>query len=48
MGGYAGVLVAMPTVLYEVIAYVIPGLTKAERNFLAPVIFGSSALFYLG
>jgi hypothetical protein len=35
-------------VLYEIIAYVIPGLTKAERQFLAPIVFGSSILFYAG
>lgn len=48
VSGYAGLLVATPTVLYEVIAYVIPGLTRSERKFLAPVVFGSSILFYLG
>ncbi|GIL77133.1 hypothetical protein Vretimale_3196 [Volvox reticuliferus] len=46
--GYAGLLLAAPTVLYEVIAYVVPGLTKSERSFLAPIVFGSSILFYLG
>ncbi|KAG2454784.1 hypothetical protein HYH02_000619 [Chlamydomonas schloesseri] len=46
--GYAGLLLAAPTVLYEITAYVVPGLTKSERAFLAPVVFGSSALFYLG
>jgi hypothetical protein len=34
--------------LYEVIAYVVPGLTKSERRFLAPIVFGSSILFYAG
>jgi Tat protein translocase TatC len=48
VSGYAGLLVATPTVLYEIIAYVIPGLTRNERKILAPVIFGSSILFYLG
>ena len=48
VGGYAGLLVAVPTILYEVAAYVVPGLTRSERRFLAPVIFGSSILFYLG
>ena len=48
VGGYAGLLLAVPTLLYEVAAYVVPGLTKAERQFLAPVVFGSSSLFYLG
>lgn len=46
--GYAGLLVAAPTVLYEIIAYVVPGLTKSERTFLAPIVFGSSILFYFG
>ena len=48
VGGYAGLLIAVPTILYEVAAYVVPGLTKSERQFLAPVIFGSSILFYAG
>ncbi|PNW84489.1 hypothetical protein CHLRE_03g145887v5 [Chlamydomonas reinhardtii] len=42
--GYAGLLLAAPTVLYEITAYVVPGLTKSERAFLAPVVFGSSTL----
>ena len=48
VGGYAGLLLSVPTILYEIIAYVVPGLTKSERQFLAPIIFGSSILFYLG
>lgn len=48
VGGYSGVLIAVPTILYQIAAYVVPGLTKSERQFLAPVILGSSVLFYLG
>jgi sec-independent protein translocase protein TatC len=48
VAGYSGLLLAAPTVLYEIIAYVVPGLTKAERKFLAPIVFGSSILFYIG
>lgn len=48
VGGYTGILLSAPTVLYEIIAYVVPGLTKSERKFLAPVVFGSSILFYIG
>lgn len=48
MGGYAGILISVPTILYEIAAYVVPGLTKSERQFLAPVILGSSVLFYAG
>lgn len=34
--------------LYEGIAYVLPGLTKDERKFLGPIVLGSSVLFYAG
>ncbi|KAF5832278.1 Sec-independent periplasmic protein translocase TatC [Dunaliella salina] len=46
--GYSGLLIAAPTVVYEIAAYLVPGLTKSERQFLAPVVAGSSILFYLG
>ena len=48
VAGYAGLLLATPTVLYEASAYLIPGLTKSERRFLGPIIFGSSILFFFG
>lgn len=48
VGGYAGLLLAAPTILYEITAYVVPGLTKSEKQLLAPVVFGSSILFYIG
>lgn len=48
VAGYAGLLLATPTVLYEIVAWVFPGLTMDERKQLAPIVFGSSILFYLG
>ena len=48
VAGYAGLLLATPTVLYEIVAYVVPGLTKSEKDLLAPIVFGSSILFYIG
>ncbi|BDA43370.1 Sec-independent protein translocase protein TATC, chloroplastic [Coccomyxa sp. Obi] len=48
VAGYAGILLSTPTVLYEIVAYVVPGLTKSEKDLLAPIVFGSSILFYLG
>lgn len=35
-------------ILYEIIAFVLPGLTMSERRFLAPIVLGSSVLFYAG
>jgi len=46
--GYCGLLLAAPVVIYEITAYVVPGLTRSERTFLAPIVFGSSILFFLG
>lgn len=48
MAGYSGLLVGFPSALYEIIAWVVPGLTVRERGFLGPIVLGSSILFYLG
>ncbi|OUC13735.1 MAG: twin arginine-targeting protein translocase TatC [Alkalinema sp. CACIAM 70d] len=46
--GYAGILLTAPFVLYQIIAFVTPGLTRREKRFLAPVVLGSSVLFVGG
>lgn len=48
VSGYCGMLLGSPVILYEIIAFVLPGLTKSERKFLAPIVLGSSILFYTG
>ena len=48
VAGYSGLLLGGPVILYEAIAFVVPGLTRSERRFLAPIVFGSSVLFYGG
>ncbi|KAL3631373.1 hypothetical protein CASFOL_024357 [Castilleja foliolosa] len=48
VSGYCGLLLGGPVILYEIIAFIVPGLTKAERRFLGPIVFGSSILFYAG
>jgi sec-independent protein translocase protein TatC len=40
--------IAMPYILYQVWAFVAPGLYKHERRFAAPLVFSSIALFYTG
>lgn len=42
------VVVAMPWVLYQVWAFVAPGLYKSERRLVVPLITSSVGLFYLG
>jgi sec-independent protein translocase protein TatC len=48
VSGYCGLLLGSPVILYEIIAFVIPGLTRSERRFLGPIVLGSSSLFYAG
>ncbi|XP_051144475.1 sec-independent protein translocase protein TATC, chloroplastic [Andrographis paniculata] len=48
VSGYCGLLLASPVILYEIIAFVVPGLTLSERRFLGPIVLGSSVLFYAG
>ncbi|MFM7572575.1 MAG: twin-arginine translocase subunit TatC, partial [Snowella sp.] len=48
VAGYSGVLVASPFILYQIIQFVLPGLTRRERRLLGPVVLGSSVLFFVG
>ncbi len=48
VAGYCGLLVASPVILYQVIQFVIPGLTRRERQLVLPVVIGSSVLFVAG
>ncbi|EYU30030.1 hypothetical protein ABFS82_05G037700 [Erythranthe guttata] len=48
VSGYCGLLLGSPVILYEIIAFLLPGLTRSERRFLGPIVLGSSILFYSG
>lgn len=48
VAGYSGLLVASPFVLYQIIMFVLPGLTRRERRLIGPVVLGSSVLFVAG
>ncbi|HEY5476993.1 MAG TPA: twin-arginine translocase subunit TatC [Tepidiformaceae bacterium] len=45
IGMYGGFALASPVIIYEALAYIVPGLTKRERKLLFPAVFGS--LFFL-
>ncbi|NIY84641.1 twin-arginine translocase subunit TatC [Vibrio hepatarius] len=44
----SAVFVAVPFILYQVWAFVAPGLYKHERRLIMPLLFSSSLLFYCG
>jgi sec-independent protein translocase protein TatC len=48
VAGYAGLTLALPYVLYEGLAFVLPGLTRREQTLVAPAVAGSAVLFLAG
>jgi sec-independent protein translocase protein TatC len=48
VAGYCGLLVASPIVLYHIVRFILPGLTRRERRLVLPIMVGSSALFAIG
>ncbi|BBA79328.1 Sec-independent protein translocase protein [cyanobacterium endosymbiont of Rhopalodia gibberula] len=48
VAGYSGFLISSPFVLYQILQFVLPGLTRRERRLLGPVVLGSSILFLVG
>ena len=48
VAGYAGLTLAIPWILFEGLAFVLPGLTRRERRLVAPTVAGSTVLFAAG
>jgi sec-independent protein translocase protein TatC len=45
---FCGILLSSPTIIYQLLLYIIPGLTKSERNIVLPISVGAVGLFFLG
>lgn len=48
VAAYSGLLVSSPLILYQIIQFVLPGLTRRERRILGPIVLGSTLLFMVG
>lgn len=44
----AGIALAMPVVVYQLLAYVTPGLTPQEKRWVLPTVLGAGLLFVAG
>jgi len=44
----AGITISMPVLVYEALAFVGPGLTRAEKRWLYPIVLGASLAFVAG
>ena len=45
---FAALMIAMPYVIYQLWAFVAPGLYRGERRFAVPLLVSSILLFYVG
>ncbi|MEX1022979.1 MAG: twin-arginine translocase subunit TatC [Dehalococcoidia bacterium] len=43
-----GLTLAMPVIVYHVLRFVTPALTKQEKKWILPITFGASAMFLVG
>jgi sec-independent protein translocase protein TatC len=45
---FCGILVASPFVIYQILLYILPGMTKKERDLILPITLSSGLLFGVG
>lgn len=45
---FCGILVASPLVIYQILLYILPGMTKGERELVLPITLSSGLLFGIG
>jgi sec-independent protein translocase protein TatC len=48
VAGYSGIVVSSPFILYQIVQFVLPGLTRRERRLIGPIVLGSTFLFAAG
>jgi sec-independent protein translocase protein TatC len=48
VAAYSGILISSPFIIYQLILFVLPGMTKNERKTILPVVLGSLMLFLGG
>ncbi len=48
VAGYGGLTLALPYVLFQILSFVLPGLTQRERRLIAPAVAASAFLFLGG
>lgn len=45
---YSGLVIAAPLIIYEILAFVAPALTRSEKKVALPIVFLTMLLFYAG
>nr|YP_010850441.1 Sec-independent protein translocase componentTatC [Lophurella caespitosa]WGH13164.1 Sec-independent protein translocase componentTatC [Lophurella caespitosa] len=45
---YSAVIISSPFVIYQILQFILPGLTKKESLYLIPILISSILLFFIG
>ncbi len=48
VAAYSGLLFSSPFVIYQIILFILPGMTRNERKIILPIILGAVSLFIAG
>ena len=48
IAAFCGILLRSPIIIYQIFLYVVPGMTKKERDLILPITCGSCLLFVIG
>ncbi|ABX08395.1 twin-arginine translocase subunit TatC [Prochlorococcus marinus] len=48
VAGYSGLTIALPYLIFQLLGFILPGLTKPEKKLIAPAVAGSAILFIAG
>ncbi len=48
VAGYSGLAIALPYIVFQLLSFILPGLTQNEKKLIAPAVAGSAILFIVG
>lgn len=48
IAGYAGLIISSPFIIYQIVLFILPGLTTTETKFFLPILIASICLFFTG
>lgn len=48
ISSYTGLMISIPFIIYQIVLFILPGLTIKETSFFLPLLISSISLFFIG
>lgn len=48
ISSYTGLIISSPFIIYQIVLFILPGLTEKETKFFLPILLSSIFLFFIG